>query len=201
MASFESNVMRSSIGAAAPSVIGARVEPASPPVGGDGSTRADAPRVRPTVDVVNLRDLPMSGTAGPPKGLRALGWLAMAAIVGTTLVADPQPHEEPFVALGLALFVAGLALSLPRRDAAARPAVRRARLIGASSCVLAALQPDGAGFAGIYFVMVIGGMRLERDAAIVVCGGSLAALVAGARRRGQPGDDRRACCSRSSRGF
>ena len=52
--------------------------------------------------------------------------------------------------------------------------------------MLAAAQPDGAGFAGIYFVMVIGGMRLDRDAAIVACGGSLAALVAMLAIEGNP---------------
>ena len=135
---------------------------------------------------MNLRDLPMSGTSGPPKGLRALGWIAMATIIATTLVADPQPHEEPLVALGLVLFVAGLTLSLPRRQL---PPGRRfvgLLVLGASSCVLAAAQPDGAGFAGIYFVMVIGGMRLDRDAAIVACGGSLAALVAVLAIEGNP---------------
>ena len=96
------------------------------------------------------------------------------------------------MALGLALFVAGLVLSLPRREL---PPGRRfvgLALVGASSCLLAAFQPDGAGFAGIYFVMVIGGMRLDRDAAMIVCGGSRRR----ARRRrssidGNPARDRR----------
>jgi signal transduction histidine kinase len=135
---------------------------------------------------VNLHDLPMLGTSGPPKGLRELGWVAIAAIIGSTLVADPQPHDEPIVALGLALFVAGLWLSLPRR---LLPPGRRfvgLLILGTSSCVLAAAQPDGGGFAAIYFVMVIGGMRLDRDAAIVVCGGSLAALVAVLAIEGNP---------------
>jgi signal transduction histidine kinase len=136
--------------------------------------------------VVNLHDLPMSETSGPPRGLRALGWVAMAAIVATTLAADPQPHEEPFVAIGLALFVAGLALSLPRRQLPPGRRFAGLLILGASACVLTAAQPDGAGFAGIYFVMVIGGMRLDRDAAIVACGGSLAALVATLAIEGNP---------------
>ena len=127
---------------------------------------------------MNLRDLPMSGTGGPPKGLRVLGWIAMATIVATTLVTDPA------AARGAAR---GARARAVRRRAGAEPAtasaaawaaVRRLLVLGTSSCVLAAAQPQGAGFAGIYFVMVIGGMRLDRDAAIVACGGSLAALVA-----------------------
>jgi signal transduction histidine kinase len=128
--------------------------------------------------MVNLRDLPMPGAQAPPKALRTLGWIAMATAVLTTLVVDPQPHEEPLVAVGIALLAGGLALSLPQRTL---PPGRRffgLLLVGTSSCVLAAVQPDGAGFAGIYFVMVIGGMRLDRGAAIVACGGSVAALVA-----------------------
>ncbi len=135
---------------------------------------------------MNLHDLPMSGTGSPPKGLRALGWIAMATIFATTVATDPQPHEEPLVALGLVLFVAGLALSLPRRQLPPGRRFAGLLILGASSCVLAAAQPEGAGFAGIYFVMVIGGMRLERDAAIVACGGSLAALVATLAIEGNP---------------
>ena len=51
-------------------------------------------------------------------------------------------------------------------------------LVGVATLLFAAVQPDGAGYAGVYFVMVIGGMRLDRDAAIIVCGGT----VGGARR-------------------
>ena len=168
-------------------VIGARVEPASPPVGGDRSTCRPSRAGALPLACVNLHDLPMSGTERPAEGP-----------AGARLDRDggrssarrswpiPQPHEEPFVALGLALFVAGLVLSLPRR---LLPPGRRfvgLVILGASSCVLAAAQPDGAGFAGIYFVMVIGGMRLDRDAAIVACGGSLAALVAVLAIEGNP---------------
>jgi signal transduction histidine kinase len=127
---------------------------------------------------VNLRDVPMSSTQRPPRGLRALGWAAIAAIVGSTILAEPKPADEPFIALGLALFAAGLVLSLPRRELPPGRRFAGLVLIGASSCLLAGFQPDGGGFAGIYFVMVIGGMWLERTAALVVCGGSIAALVA-----------------------
>jgi signal transduction histidine kinase len=138
------------------------------------------------VGIVNLRELPMTGTGSPPKGLRAVGWIAIVAIAGTTFLADPQPHEEPLVALGLVLLGLGLVLSLPRRPLAPGRRFVGLLVIGASSCVLAAVQPDGAGFAGIYFVMVIGGMRLDRDAALVACGGSLAALVAVLAIEGNP---------------
>ncbi|HET6551312.1 MAG TPA: histidine kinase [Solirubrobacter sp.] len=130
---------------------------------------------------MDLRDLPMSHREGPPFGLRLLGWLAMAAIIGTTFVTEPTPGPDgdgPFVALGLLLLIAGLAVSLPRRELPPGQRVAGLVLLGASSSVLAAFQPDGAGFAGIYFVMVIGGMRLPLRIALIVCGGALTALVA-----------------------
>ena len=136
----------------------------------------------------------MSGTERPAEGRcgRSAGsrWRRSSA---STLVVDPQPHEEPFVALGLALFVGGLVLSLPRRTLPPGRRFAGLVLLGTSSCVLAAAQPDGAGFAGIYFVMVIGGMRLDRDAAIVV----VRRLAGRARRRARdrgrnPAHDRRA---------
>ena len=43
--------------------------------------------------------------------------------------------------------------------------------------MFAAVQPDSAGYAGVYFVMAIGGIRLGRDAAIIVCGGTVGGLV------------------------
>ena len=70
-------------------------------------------------------------------------------------------------------------------------------LVGAAAILFAAIQPDSAGYAGVYFVMAIGGIRLGRDAAIIVCGGT----VVGDRRRRllaheNPAFDRRAAVQR-----
>ena len=51
-------------------------------------------------------------------------------------------------------------------------------LVGIATLIFAAVQPDSAGYAGVYFVMALGGIRLDRDAAILVCGGTVAGLVA-----------------------
>ena len=50
-------------------------------------------------------------------------------------------------------------------------------LVGIAALLFAAVQPDSAGYAGVYFVMAIGGIRLGRDAAIIVCGGTVGGLV------------------------
>ena len=51
-------------------------------------------------------------------------------------------------------------------------------LVGVATLLFAAVQPDSAGYAGVYFVMAIGGIRLSRDAAILICGGTVGGLVA-----------------------
>ena len=142
---------------------------------------------------------------GPPRALRALGLVSMAAVLISTFVTDPKPGlhgDGPLVIVG------------HRR--AARPAccssVRRhewfdgARfiglaLVGAASILFAAVQPDSAGYAGVYFVMAIGGIRLGRDAAIIVCGGTVVGIiVVGIARPREPGVHRRPAVQRRSRG-
>jgi signal transduction histidine kinase len=128
-----------------------------------------------------LRDLTPPSAEGPPRALRALGLAAMAGVVGSTLFTDPKPGldgDGPLVVLGIAAFLTGVTLSVRRHEW--RPGTRFAglALLGFASCLLAAVQPDGAGYAGVYFVMALGGIRLGRGAAIIVCGGSVAALVA-----------------------
>ena len=111
--------------------------------------------------------------------LRALGWIAAIAIAGSTLIAEPRPGAEGdgvLVALGLALLVAGMALSLATAPHG-NVRVTTLLLLAVASLLLAAVQPDGAGYAGVYFVIVIGGMGLARTPALLICGGTVAALV------------------------
>src|SRR3954447_26999474 len=85
--------MAQSIGFQRRDVIGARVDPASPPVGGDGSTPAPmkARRSRSTFCVVNFKDLAPPSNEGPPRALRVLGFIAMATVLSSMLFTDPKP--------------------------------------------------------------------------------------------------------------
>ena len=130
---------------------------------------------------MKFRDLAPPGRDGPPRALRALGFIAMATVVASTLFTDPRPGfdgDGPLVILGIVLLVGGLVLSARRMEWF--PGARFAGLaaVGIASLLFAAVQPDGAGYAGVYFVMAIGGIRLDRDAAIIVCGGTVVGLVA-----------------------
>jgi signal transduction histidine kinase len=134
---------------------------------------------------VNLRELPPirqpGRPGGPPVALRVVGLLSLAAIVISVLAVEPRPGVEgdgPLVALGLVLLVAGIAGSLPQREL---PNGRRfvALLVAAAgTCLLTAVQPHSAGFAGIYYVVVIAGMRLPGRLGLAVAGGTLAAECA-----------------------
>src|SRR3954453_2195781 len=163
-------------------VIGAGVEPASPPVGGDGSTRAPMkePRVRTTVGHVNFRDLAPPAPEGPPRALRALGLFAMATVVISTLFTDPKPSlhgDGPLVAVAVVLLVAGLVLAARREEWFDYSRFIGLSLVGAGTLIFASVQPDSAGYAGVYFVVAIGGIRLGRDGALVVCGGTGGGIV------------------------
>src|SRR3954468_13950638 len=152
-----------------------------------GSTRAamTPARVAPTVLPVNLRELPpiRSGRhpGGPPVALRIVGFVSLAVIVISVLTVHPMPGvsgDGPLVALGAVLLVAGIAGSLPQREL---PNGRRfaALLVAAGrTCRLTAVQPHSAGFAGIYYVVVIAGMRLPGRLGLAVAGGTLGAECA-----------------------
>jgi signal transduction histidine kinase len=49
--------------------------------------------------------------------------------------------------------------------------------VGPAVLLFAAFQPDSAGWAGVYFVVVLGAMRLERDAALLICGTTVGGLI------------------------
>ncbi len=132
------------------------------------------------MSAVNLRDMPVLGPTGPPVALRVFGGVAMAVVIVSILTTDPKPgfHGDGHaVILGLTLFCAGVLLGARRKEL--RPGERFAGvlMIGAASCILAAVQPEGAGYAGIYWVAVIAGMRLYQPASWIAAGGSLVALA------------------------
>jgi signal transduction histidine kinase len=86
--------------------------------------------------------------------------------------------EGPFVLLALILLIAGLVLGVRRHEWFPGARFIGLGMVGIASIVFAAVQPESAGFAGVYFVMAIGGIRLDRDAAIIICGGTVAGVVA-----------------------
>ena len=130
--------------------------------------------------LVNFRDLPPPSIDGPPRALRALGADRDGDGAASTFFTDPKPSlhgDGPLVILGIVLLVGGLALAYRRYEWFAGARLIGLSLVGIATLIFAAVQPDSAGYAGVYFVMAIGGIRLGRDAAIIVCGGTVAGLV------------------------
>jgi signal transduction histidine kinase len=132
---------------------------------------------------VNLRELPPISRpgGGPPVALRVIGFVGLAVILVSILTTPPRPglHGDGLlVTIGLVLLAAGIARSLPRGHL--RDGERLAALLVATAgtCLLTAVQPDSAAFAGIYYVVVIAGMRLDRTLGLVVAGLALGAEVA-----------------------
>ncbi len=141
-------------------------------------------RVALTVRGVNLRELPpirvIGRRGGPPAALRIVGFVSLAVIVISVLAVDPKPGltgDGPLVALGLVLLTVGIAGSLPQRALPDGRRVAALLVAAAGSCLLYAVQPQSAGFAGIYYVVVIAGMRLPGRLGIAVAGGALGAEV------------------------
>jgi signal transduction histidine kinase len=128
---------------------------------------------------MDFSDLPRISSGGPPRALRAFGVVSLLVVLVSAATTHPLPGvsgDGALVALALVLFLAGVALSVRRTNL--RPGVRFAGLLmaGAASCLFAAVQPESAGYATIYYVVVIAGMRLRQPASWVVAGGTLLVL-------------------------
>jgi DNA-binding NarL/FixJ family response regulator/signal transduction histidine kinase len=113
--------------------------------------------------------------------LKLFGLLAMLAFVLTVVVSDEAPPalegEGLGVTLALVAFVAGVALSVPWSDIPDRRRILGLVLIGAATCALAALQPDGGGFGGVYIVVVVAAAWLPLRPAAVLSGLSLLGVL------------------------
>src|SRR6476646_8427910 len=171
---------------AAASVIGAGAEPAPPPEGGEGSTRAPMTGggTRRTVCGVEHSRIPYV--------LRSFGVAAFATIVATILATDPTPSvsgDGLWVTLSLIGMAAGVAVSVPWRS---MPDARRLMglgLVAVSGIALTAVQPKGAGSAAVYIVVVIAAMRLPFWPAAAISAFALGGeVVATALVVDQPGD-------------
>jgi len=116
----------------------------------------------------------------PPIALRVFGLLAIVAVLGSVLFSEPRPAatgDGLGVAVALAAFVAGLWVSRPWGTTAERTRLAGVATVGAASIALTALQPDGAGYAGVYFVVVIAAARLPRTPALALTVATLAGEI------------------------
>ena len=117
---------------------------------------------------------------GIPYALRTIGLVALATIVASIFATEPRPAlsgDGLWVTLSLVAMVAGAAVALPWRP---MPQARRfagLALIAASGIVLTGVQPDGAGSAAVYIVVVIAAMRLPLVPAAIVSGLALGGEV------------------------
>jgi signal transduction histidine kinase len=148
-----------------------------------GPTPASMTRgcARPTVRGVNFRELPPISGSGPPLALRAIGAFGLATIAVSIVTTPPRPGLDGdglVVLIGLVLLVGGVVRSLPRRELPAGERLIALVAATAGVCLITAVQPDSAAFAGIYYVVVIAGMRLDGALGVVVAALALGAEVA-----------------------
>jgi signal transduction histidine kinase len=121
----------------------------------------------------------------PREPLSIFGALAMTLIVVVTLVTEPRPDANPWVAVGVVALVAGIFVSLPR-DVPRWRTVAGLLLVAAAACLLIRVQPDGIAFGALYYVVIMSALRLELVPALAVSG---TAVAAGAAMVAQEADD------------
>ena len=129
---------------------------------------------------MRFSDLTPPGKHGPPLAMRVIAIASVGAIFISALVTDPKPgwsEDGLFVTLAIVLMAAGLVLALRRHEW--WPGARFTGLcsIGIAVLLFAAFQPDSAGYIGVYFVVVLAGLRLDREAAALVCLTTVGGLV------------------------
>src|SRR5690349_19542380 len=104
--------------------------------------------------------------------MRVIAVASIGAIFLSALFTDPKPsfsQDGLLVVLAMLLMAVGLTLGLKRYEW--WPGARFTGLcaIGVSVLIFAAVQPDSAGYVGVYFIVVLAGLRLDREAAAFVC--------------------------------
>jgi signal transduction histidine kinase len=115
------------------------------------------------------------GPGRPPKAVRALrvfGTFAMVSIVLATLLTEPRPAvggEGLWVTVSLLTFIVSFAVVVPYRRLAPGRRFVGLLFLGAASCALTALQPDGLGIGGVYVTVIIAALHLPQVAALAVC--------------------------------
>ena len=118
-----------------------------------------------------------------PYALRTIGLVALATIVLSILAVEPRPAlsgDGLWVTVGLAGLVAGAVVALPWRPMSELRRGAGLVVVGASSVLLTAAQPDGAGSAGVYIVVVIAAMRLPLWPAAAISAATVAGEIVAA---------------------
>jgi signal transduction histidine kinase len=113
----------------------------------------------------------------PREPLSIFGTLAMTLIVVATILTEPRPSSDPWVAVGVGGLVAGIFISLPRCVPAWRT-VAGLLLVAASACLLIRVQPEGIAFGALYYVVIVAASRLELVPALGLSGAAVAAGAA-----------------------
>jgi signal transduction histidine kinase len=102
-----------------------------------------------------------------------------------TLVTEPRPDSDPWVAVGAVGLVAGIFLSLRRCQPVWRT-IAGLVLVAASACLLIRVQPEGVAFGALYYVVIMAALRLDLVPALAVSG---TAVAVGAAMLAQEAED------------
>jgi signal transduction histidine kinase len=142
---------------------------------GGGSTRATMTRVLPRRTVPGVRERFFKE---PPAPLRAFGLLAMTVVFLISITTQPEPGlhgDGPWVILGLVLYFAGIALSVPARDLTPGRRITGLLIVGAAAVLLTTVQPRGAMVGAVYYVVIVAAIAFELRTAVIVSGVVIAA--------------------------
>jgi signal transduction histidine kinase len=117
----------------------------------------------------------------PPHPLRLFGLTAMTIVFVVSVTTEPEPGlhgDGPWVALGLALYLGGIWLSVPARTLSDSRRVAGLALVGAAAVLLTIVQPNGAMVGAVYYVVIVAALALDTRPALVVSGLAVAAECA-----------------------
>ncbi len=115
-----------------------------------------------------------------PAVLRVFAVVSIVAVIVSVVFSEPRPAltgDGLPITVALLAFLIGLALSRPWGRTDDRTRLVAISTVGAASVALTALQPDGAGYAGIYFVVVVAAARLPRAMGLAVTAATVAGEV------------------------
>ena len=94
----------------------------------------------------------------PPVALRVFAVVSIVAVLLSVIFSEPRPAlsgDGLAITVALLAFAGGLWVSRPWGTTTDRTRMAGISMLGAASVALTALQPDGAGYAGVYFVVVV----------------------------------------------
>ncbi len=116
----------------------------------------------------------------PPVALRVFAVVSVVAVLLSVVFSEPQPAltgDGLAVTVALLAFIGGLWVSRPWGTTTDRTRMAGIAMLGAGSVALTALQPDGAGYAGVYFVVVVAAARLPRGPGLAISAATLAGEI------------------------